>query len=65
VSWDSACDSMRPTIIIIFAVLISALLAFDAYEFDGHYRESVWEQTKHQAGEIEHIVENWLGNSNH
>jgi hypothetical protein len=56
---------MRPTIIIIFAVLISALLAFDAYEFDGHYRESVWEQTKHQAGEIEHTVENWLKNSNH
>jgi hypothetical protein len=51
---------MRPTIIIVFAVLIGALLAFDAYEYDGHYRAAVWDQTKHQAGEIEHTVENWL-----
>jgi hypothetical protein len=56
---------MRSTIIIIFAVLIAALLAFDAYEYDGHYRAAVWEQTKHQADEIEHAVENWLANSNH
>jgi len=56
---------MRPTIIIIFAVVIAALLAFDAYEHDGHYRTAFWEQTKHQAGEIEHTVENWLTNSNH
>jgi hypothetical protein len=54
---------MRPTIIIIFAVLIAALLAFDAYEYDGHYRSAAWEQTKYQAGEIEHSVENWLANS--
>jgi len=56
---------MRPTIIIILAVLIGALLAFDAYEYDGHYRTAVWDQTKHQAGEIEHTVENWLANSKH
>jgi len=46
-------------------VLIGALLAFDAYEHDGHYRTAVWEQTKHQAGEIEHTVENWLANPKH
>ena len=57
VGYDSACDSMRPTIIIVLAVLIGALLAFDAYEYDGHYREAAWEQTKHQVGEIEHTVE--------
>jgi hypothetical protein len=56
---------MRPTIIIIFAVLIAALLAFDAYEYDGYYRAAAWEQTKHQVGEIEHTVDNWLGNSDH
>jgi hypothetical protein len=26
------------------AVLIAALLAFDTYEYDGHYREAAWEQ---------------------
>ena len=56
---------MRPTIIIIFAVLIAALLVFDAYEYDGYYRAAAWEQTKHQVGEIEHTVDNWLGNSDH
>ena len=56
---------MRPTIIIIFAVVIAALLAFDAYEHDGHYRTAFWEQTKHQAGEIEHTVDNWLTKSDH
>jgi len=56
---------MRPALIIIFAVLIAALLGFDAYEYDGHYREAAWEKTKHQANEIEHTVENWLGNFDH
>ena len=64
-NWDCTRDSMRPTVIIIFAVLIGALLAFDAYEYDGHYREAIWEQTKHHAGEIEQTVENWLGSTNH
>jgi hypothetical protein len=56
---------MRPAVIIVFAVLIGALLAFDAYQYDGHYREAAWEHTKHQADEIEHTVEKWLGHSNH
>ncbi len=55
---------MRPTIIIIFAVLIGALLAFDAYEYDGHYREAAWEQAKRQVDGIEHSLENWFRNSN-
>jgi hypothetical protein len=55
---------MRPTIIIIFAVLIGALLAFDAYEHDGHYREAAWEQAKHQADGLEHSLEKWFRNSN-
>ena len=56
---------MRPTVIIILAVLIAALLAFDAYEYNGHYREAAWEQAKNQAVEIEHTVENWLGKPSH
>ena len=52
---------MRPAVIIILAVLIAALLAFDAYEYDGHYRDATWENVKHQADKIEHEVENWLG----
>jgi len=56
---------MRPAIIIIFAVIIGGLLAFDAYEYDSHYREAAWEQTKHQAEKVEHTVENWLESSTH
>jgi hypothetical protein len=62
---DTSSGSMRPTVIIILAVLIGALLAFDTFEYDGHYRGAIWEQTKYQAGEIEHTVENWLGNFHH
>jgi hypothetical protein len=56
---------MRPAVIIVLAALIGALLAFDAYEYDGHYREAAWEQTKHQADQIEQTVDKWLGNPNH
>ena len=52
--------SMRATVIIILAVLIVVLLAFDTYEYDGHYREAAWEQAMHQAVENEHTVEIWL-----
>jgi hypothetical protein len=51
---------MRPAFIIVAAVLIVALLAFDAYEYDGHYREATWENVKHEAEVIENEVENWL-----
>jgi len=52
---------MRPAVIIVLAVLIAALLAFDSYEYDGHYRDAAWESVKHQADKIEHEVENLLG----
>jgi hypothetical protein len=52
---------IRPAAIIVLAVLIVALLAFDSYEYDGHYRDAAWESVKHQADKIEHEMENWLG----
>jgi hypothetical protein len=56
---------MRPAVIIVVAVLIGAFLAFDAYEYNGHYRDAAWEQTKHQVDQIEQTVEQWLGHSSH
>ncbi len=56
---------MRPAVIIVVAVLIGAILAFDAYEYDGHYREVAWEQTKQYTDEAEHTVEKWLESFNH
>jgi hypothetical protein len=44
---------MRASVLIILAVLIAALLAFDAYEYDGQYRKAAMEQ-------IDHEVENLL-----
>jgi hypothetical protein len=41
---------MRPAVIIVIAVIIAAIFAFDAYEYDGHYRAAA-----------EHQVEQWLG----
>jgi hypothetical protein len=35
------------SILVIAAVLIAALFAFDAYEYDGHYRNAVIEQIDH------------------
>jgi hypothetical protein len=52
---------MLATLVIIIAVLIAALLGIDAYEYDGHYREAAWEKAKHQASDIEHTVDKWLG----
>ncbi len=52
---------MRPAVIIVVAVLIAALLAFDSYEYDGHYRDAAWQQTKQQVEKIEHEVGGWLG----
>jgi hypothetical protein len=41
-------ESMRAaSILVIAAVLIAALFAFDAYEYDGHYRNAVIEQIDH------------------
>jgi len=56
---------MRPTIILVLAVLIGALWVFDSYEYDGRYSAAAWEQTKGQAAKLEHEVEHWLGTSDH
>jgi len=55
---------MRPAVIIVLAVLIAALLAFDTYEYDGYYRNSAWEQAKQQTEKLHDEVENLLGNHN-
>lgn len=46
--------TMRPAVIIVIAVIIAAIFAVDAYEFDGHYRTAA-----------EHQVEQWLGYDTH
>jgi hypothetical protein len=50
---------MRPAMILILAVLIAVLWAFDRYEHDGQYSAAAWEQAK----QIEHDLESWLGKS--
>ena len=52
---------MRPAVIIVIAVLIAALLAFDGYEYDGHYRTAAWDNAKQQIDKLEHELEVWLG----
>jgi hypothetical protein len=39
---------MRASVILILAVLIAALLAFDSYEYDGRYRKAAIEQIDHE-----------------
>ena len=51
---------MRPAVIIVIAVLIVGLLAFDGYEYDGHYRTAAWDKTKQQVDKLEHELEFWL-----
>jgi hypothetical protein len=54
--------SMRPTsMILILAVLIAALWAFDTYENDGQYSAAAWDHAK----KMEHDFESWLGKSDH
>ena len=43
---------MRATIVLIVAVLIASLFAFDAYEYDGHYRKTVVEQVDQGAAKL-------------
>ena len=52
---------MRPAVIIVIAVLIAALLTFDGYEYDGHYRTVDWDNAKQQIDKLEHELEVWLG----
>lgn len=43
---------MRASILLIVAVLIAGLFAFDVYEYDGHYRKAVIEQIDHEAANL-------------
>ena len=52
---------MRSAIIVVLAVLIAALWAFDIYEYDGQYGAAAWDTVKHQADKLEREVENLLG----
>jgi len=52
---------MRPAVIIVIAVLIAALLMFDGYEYDGHYRAAAWDNAKQQMDKLEHELDTWLG----
>jgi hypothetical protein len=52
---------MRPAFVIVVAVLFVALVAFDTYEYDGHYRAAAWEQAKHGVEQLEHRVDDLLG----
>jgi hypothetical protein len=48
---------MRPAVlIIILAVLIAAIWAFDSYEYDGQYSAAAWDAVRHE-------VENWTGSN--
>ena len=45
--------TMRASVLLIFAVVIAALLlAFDAYEYDGHYRKATVDQVEHEVGSL-------------
>ena len=55
-----AMRMMRPAVIIVIAVLIAALLTFDGYEYDGHYRTAAWDNAKQQVDKLEHKLEVWL-----
>lgn len=52
---------MRSAVIIVLAVLIAALLAFDTYEYDGRYRDAAWAHAKHGVQQLEQQVDDLLG----
>ena len=54
-------ETLRPAILIVLAVLIAALWAFDGYEYDGHYRAAAWDYTKQEAAKLEHQIEDMVG----
>jgi len=43
---------MRASILLIVAVLFAALFAVDAYEYDGHYRNTIIDQIDHEAANL-------------
>jgi hypothetical protein len=40
---------MRASVILILAVLIAALLAFDSYEYGGRYRKAAIDRVDHEV----------------
>jgi hypothetical protein len=40
---------MRASVILILAVLIAALLAFDSYEYDGRYRKAAIDRVDYEV----------------
>ena len=56
---------MRPSFVIVVVVLFVALLAFDTYEYDGHYRSAAWEQARHGVEQLERQVDNLMGTHGH
>ena len=52
---------ISPAVILVIAVLIAALLMFDGYEYDGHYRAAAWDNAKQQMDKLEHELDTWLG----
>jgi hypothetical protein len=41
---------MRASLLLVIAVLIAALLAFDAYEYDAHYSKAALDEVEHLVG---------------
>jgi cytochrome c-type biogenesis protein CcmH/NrfG len=52
--------NMRPAFVIVIAVLLVALLAYDTYKYDGHYRAAAWQQAKQGVEQVEHQVDDLL-----
>jgi hypothetical protein len=51
---------ITPAVIIVIAMLIAALFAFDSYEYDGRYRAAGWDSARQQIEK----VESWWGKDN-
>jgi hypothetical protein len=43
---------MRASAIIVLAVLIVALWAFDKYEYNGYYSKAIWGEINQKANKI-------------
>lgn len=43
---------MRASVVLIVAVLIAALFALDAFQYDGRYRKAAIEQIDHEAANL-------------
>jgi hypothetical protein len=41
---------MRASVLLVIAVLIAALWAFDKYEYDGHYTKAGLDEVEHFLG---------------